>query len=346
MAQSVYTVAAYGLDSHDDVWVRSVINIIIDRLPGRWHFVDVAQAQIVLTNSSGYLDLERVEREQQYIVIQGDDEQAIPGTLALNPPLKTLALKKLLEFCCNKLQPHSINNNLQHGSNEDTEDADGHIKLPERFEYINTIHEYVISHHHVEVLVSGKKAFHIDADTRVLNHINDDKPYSHISEVVQFLLSINPSDILILQTNQSKPAHVNGQHPEWGQHSEWDWEAVCWALGREVYGLKLINFYNQNMIHHIYRWPDFGSLEWQQKDLLMASALSQTFLSIADVSIVADVTEADVCRFLTSCMFCNFIVTKQPSAEAPQKVVSELKKESVASTAKGVIGFIRHALGL
>lgn len=350
--------AFHGLDNHDEVWIRSVLNIALTRLKHHWVLSNQEQAQVLISYPACLPDIQR-RRDHVLVMIQKDDDHPIPGTLVLPQPLRSTSFLQLLNRCGDELHQQASAPSRAVAANEElSNDEVAHslsadFVLPEYLHWVNDVHQAMAAEQDVAIIVGDEPCYVINGRTRRMAALCAAVSPLRPSYLVHQWAGYSDEELNLWRV---APYTLDAELLSLPAERWWLIDSLFWHFGIKCSLQERLMQPPSGLSFRLWRWPDFGEIGVGSDEPDIAAALSAAFLRPNELTQLANTKPIKVQRFLQAALICNYLLQQADAASDSQNVDLALNDENKSadpathSEAKesslGILGVIRSAFNL
>lgn len=345
----------YGLDAHDEVWIRSVFRVTSSRLQHRWVEVDPDSADVLLCRPGSIPQTGHSDHQTVIVLVLHHSEQPVPGTLVLRAPLRSKNFIETLQHCAE----------LLHSGSDVTKDAAARraaetstegLLLPQSMDWLRDLHQILVMGRNAAILVEGRHRYTVYHSTRRLHYVDTRASIISADHLVYAWSQDALSDYFGWQTvplDRVSPERLDG-HAELSpvvpaNMPAWPLEQLLWKLGGLLSRQALLPAASLQKAYQFYRWPDFGAIGDYNGNFLLSAALTHGSYSLSELRLLTDLPIEQIQGVLHCALCCNLLLESEATQRTADEAALLMGANADVPRAHGVarvLSVIRQALGL
>lgn len=331
------TLTTVGLSLHDDLLIKSLLQIVNARTRDRWHFRDDLESDVALCDPGSALVSVVQKQAQRYgsphcISLVHEGLAPIRGTSVLAAPVRAADFIAMLDSVSSALATSAhASSALPHC---DAIGANSVSAQPSSFGLV--MHDlFAQASNDVYRIDSANVTLHVIPATRVwlLVQALDE------NEITQLLRS--PPDLTLTRLSRDHAQRLLADD----RINPYPAESLLWRAGLQGSQDRLLPGLPHDARFALRRWPDFGRLKHEQAHFRMAALLTRAPHDLDELANASAQTREMACAFINACGLCDLITVRPAEPRASTESVTATSFDRPSSRYAGIFRSIRGALG-
>ncbi|QBB72411.1 hypothetical protein ELE36_19685 [Pseudolysobacter antarcticus] len=331
------TLTTIGLSLHDDLLIKSLLQIVNARTRDRWHFRDDMESDVALCDPESAL-VPLVQKHAQRngsprcISLVHEGLEPIRGTSVLAAPVRAADFIAMLDSVSSGLTTSA------HASSASPRgDAIGTNSIssqPPSFGLL--MHDlFAQASNDVYRIDSANVTLHVIPATRVwllVQPLEED-------DITQLLRS--PPDLTLTRLSRDHAQRLLADD----RINPYPVESLLWRAGLQGAQDRLLPGLPHDARFALRRWPDFGRLKHEQAHFRMAALLTRAPHDLDELANTSAQTHELARGFINACALCDLITVRPPASRATTVSATAASFDRPSSRYAGIFRSIRGALG-
>lgn len=331
------TLTTIGLSLHDDLLIKSLLQIVNARTRDHWHFHDDMESDVALCDPESAL-VSLVQKYSQRngnprcISLVHEDAAPIRGTSVLTAPVRAADFIAMLDSVSISLASAAqASSALPHG---DMSGANSVGAQPSSFGLV--MHDlFAQASNDVYRIDSANVTLHVIPATRVWLLV---QPLEE-EEISQLLRS--PADLTLTRLSRDHAQRLLSDD----RINPYPVESLLWRAGLQGTQDRLLPGLPHDARFALRRWPDFGRLKHEQAHFRMAALLTRAPHDLDELASASAQTREVALGFINACALCDLITVRPAAPRATTVSATAASFDRPSSRYAGIFRSIRGALG-